>query len=237
MRAIRAQHAFTSAKEIVMRVTIASSLAMATLSCGAARMQMEVPVTLSELVDPETTISSAQESATIVVFYDGFPDPALQAVTLVTESGQFLGQLRPHSYTVAQVPPGRIGVYGGRPEMGYSEWCGGIRGEVSAGKVYVIRVGGVLGMVGVSAVDSEHATATALGMQLSYYSRYGGSTEAGQRAIEKKMTSYWQPCFKHALAKHDQAEQTAFGQIDSTQRAMHLQRGYGYRVITLPELD
>lgn len=203
-------------------------------ACGSARMREEIPISLATMIEPEAAIVPAADTATIVLVADGFPDP-LQAFTVITGAGQYLAQLRPHSYAVATVPPGPLGVYGGHPELGYPEWCGGVRGEVAAGKVYVVRLGGLLGMVGVTAVDPAAEPAESIATTLSYYARYDGPNIAGQRATDGAMSGYWKACFAAADDSMAQARGSELGQIDSYSRGLALTSVSGYPSLTIPQ--
>ena len=216
-----------------MRVALGLLLGAAT-ACGSARMREEVPISLATMVEPASAIIPAADTATVVLVADGFPDP-LQAFTVITGAGQYLAQLRPHSYAVAAVRPGPLGVYGGHPELGYPEWCGGVRGEVAAGKVYVVRVGGLLGMVGVTAVDSAAEPEESIATTLSYYARYDGPNVAGQQATDRAMNGYWKDCFATADDNLDRARGSELGQIDTYSRELALRHLSGYSSLTIPQ--
>lgn len=203
-------------------------------ACGSARMREEIPISLATIVEPEVAIVPAADTATVVLVADGFPDP-LQAFTVITDAGQYLAQLRPHSYAVAAVRPGPLGVYGGHPELGYPEWCGGVRGEVAAGNVYVIRLGGILGMVALTAVNSAAEPVESIATTLSYYARYDGPNVGGQRATDRAMNGYWKACFAAADDNMAQARGSELGQIDSYSRGLMLTQLSGYPSLTIPQ--
>jgi hypothetical protein len=162
--------------------------------CGAAKVSKEVPLSLATQLEPQRSISAGPESAAVVFVYDGFPIPSLQAMTVVGESGQFLAQIRPHSYAVAQVRPGYVGFYAGRPELGYHEWCHGLRGEVAAGKVYVFAVGSSFGSGSLEVEQAPRFPPEKMGSYLSLFSQLGPDTARGQAETNRVEADFWKPC-------------------------------------------
>lgn len=185
-------------------------------------------MTLATQVEPQLTISAQPDSAAVVFVYDGFPTPSFQAMTVVSESGQFLAQVRPHSYAVAQVKAGHVGFYAGRPELGYHEWCHGLRGEVAAGKVYVFSIGSMFGTGSLAAEHAPRFPAEKMGAYLSLFSQLGPDPTRAQAETDRVAADFWKPCVEAQADQEADLAKSGLEHMENFQGAFRVKPEDGY---------
>jgi hypothetical protein len=221
----------TRSRTLIFLLALAGSATLA--ACGAARMSMEVPLTLGERMEPEATIAPREGVATLVIAYPGPDQGTSQAVTLVSHSGEFLGQLAPRSYLVTSVPAGELGVYAGRPELTYPEWCHGMQGSVAAGKMYVLLVGSMFGVSSVGAADPGRLAADQLARELAPLTRLRPAPARGRAATEAALEDFWKPCIKRQDEEGAREAKTGFARLQAAKSSTHLHAEWGYGPLTL----
>lgn len=213
--------------------SLALALGATLVGCGAARMSMDVPLTLGERMDPETTLAPRDGVATLVLLYPAPTDGTSQAITFVSQTGAFLGQAEPRSYLVTTVPAGELGVYAGRPEMSYHEWCHGMRGSVEAGKMYVLVASSAFGISAVGAANPERLPGEQLSRELSGLTRVRVNQAKGDAATQAALEDYWRPCINRGGAAAEAAASTGFAKLASAKTSTRIHPEWGYAPLTI----
>ena len=213
--------------------TLALALGATAAGCGAARLSMDVPLTLGERMDPETTLAPRDGVATLVMVYPASTDGSSQAITFVSQTGAFLGQVEPRSYLVTTVPAGELGVFAGRPEMTYSEWCHGMRGSVEAGKMYVLVASSAFGISAVGAANPERLPGEQLGRELSALTRLRVNQAKGDTVTRAALDDYWKACIDRGGAEAEAAANTGFGKLASARTSTRIHPEWGYAPLTI----
>ncbi len=170
--------------------------------CAINAMMKDVPPTFAELAQPITLVAPSPEDSTVVLIRDPPLDSLIssQALTVILENGHALGQVLPHSFTVAHIAPGTHSLVQGSPEVGYREWCAQSSADFRSGKVYLFNVDTM------TLVEPDDS----IGRRLSKLSYLTSDAPRGTKEVRAQWESYWQGCIKSAANRESELRKTEY---------------------------